>query len=232
MPTLPWPLLILLHFLAGTSPFVQGLPPLCFQGRTVDKNLNLRGETNMGRSGRWESIWRLKKHWKQFESQDAPHANKEIYNSNWATMSKTLSHMAGKIHLVSQLSVIKQIKHYTFLCSGITPSSAGMFITFAVNNMRRHSQMLDLVQKKCHPSSFHNEQATLLPIAMLMGDSLQGGSLKTVVAMALSDRNPSVASEAKLRAINELENLLTASGAKKTAKSQKWRCPFWMVCWT
>lgn len=63
-------------------------------------------------------------------------------------MSKTLSHMAGKIHLVSQLSVIKQIKHYTFLCSGITPSSAGMFITFAVNNMRRHSQMLDLVQTK------------------------------------------------------------------------------------
>lgn len=63
-------------------------------------------------------------------------------------MSKTLSHMAGKIHLVSQLSVIKQIKHYTFLCSGITPSSAGMFITFAVNNMHRHSQMLDLVQTK------------------------------------------------------------------------------------
>lgn len=59
----------------------------------------------------------------------------------------------------------------------------------------------------------------MLPIAMLMGDSLQGGSLKTVVATALSDRNPSVVSEAKLRAINELERLLTASGAKKTAKS-------------
>lgn len=54
---------------------------------------------------------------------------------------------------------------------------------------------------------------------MLMGDSLQGGSLKTVVATALSDRNPSVVNEAKLRAINELECLLTASGAKKTAKS-------------
>lgn len=66
-------------------------------------------------------------------------------------MSKTLSHMAGKIHLVSQLSVIKQIKHYTFLCSGITPSSAGMFITFAVNNMHRHSQMLDLADKNAIP---------------------------------------------------------------------------------
>lgn len=58
-----------------------------------------------------------------------------------------------------------------------------MFTTCAHKQRARgwtHAQILDPMQTchKYHPSSFHNEVATLLPIALLMGDSLQAECLK------------------------------------------------------
>lgn len=98
---------------------------------------------------------------------------------------------------------------------------------------RTHAQILDPMQT-CHKyqaSSLHKEVATLLPIALQMGDFYKQRLNKSEHSCGNGRKwNKSLCQE-KTRpwAVSERGKLLTASVAKKTAKPERWRYTFWVV---
>lgn len=152
------------------------LPLLCGVAAKNIRGKSLRWKTNRTRVGRWERVWRLEGVTElcdnEFELQAALDVNKAICNSNWTSKTRANFLWSDK----SNIAHLSLRWDNTVLCWHVHVHN---MCTQQHARGWTHAQILDPVQTchKYHSSSFHNEVATLVPIALLMGHSLQGRCL-------------------------------------------------------